>query len=80
MKIIIDIDEEMIKALEQGCFGAKYNMYDLVGCVMNGTPIDLDGLKDDMKSLRCGFPFGLDYLIECIKNRLGISIEGSDSE
>lgn len=39
MKLIIDIPEEMIKALEQGAFGAKYNMYDLVGCVMNGTPL-----------------------------------------
>lgn len=36
MKIVIDIPKEMHKALEQGSFGAKYNMYDLVGCVMNG--------------------------------------------
>jgi len=29
-----------------------------------------DGLLEDMKSLNCGFPFGLDYLISCIKKRL----------
>lgn len=29
----------MHKAFIQGSFGAKYNMYDLVGCVMNGTPL-----------------------------------------
>lgn len=40
MKLVIDIPEEMVKALEQGSFGAKYNMYDLVGCVMNGKPIE----------------------------------------
>lgn len=38
MKLIIEIPEEMIKAIEQGNFGAKYTMYDLIGCVMNGTP------------------------------------------
>lgn len=39
MKIVIDIPKEMILSLEQGSFGAKYNMYDLIGCVMNGTPL-----------------------------------------
>ena len=39
MKYVIDIPNEMHKALEQGSFGAKYNMYDIVGCVMNGTPL-----------------------------------------
>lgn len=36
MQIVIEIPKEMHKALIQGSFGAKYNMYDLVGCVMNG--------------------------------------------
>ena len=40
MKLIVDIPQEMITALEQGSFGAKYNMYDLVGCLMNGTPLE----------------------------------------
>lgn len=39
MKIVIDIPKEMIKSLEQGNFGAKYNIYDLVECLMNGTPL-----------------------------------------
>ena len=29
-----------------------------------------DRLLEDMKVLNCGFPYGLDYLIECIKKRL----------
>ena len=29
-----------------------------------------DGLLEDMKALNCGFPFGLDYLMSCIKKRL----------
>ena len=39
MKLIIEIPEGMVKALEQGCFGTKYSIYDLCGCVMNGTPL-----------------------------------------
>lgn len=39
MKIMIEIPKEMHKAFIQGSFGAKYSMYDLVGCVMNGTPL-----------------------------------------
>lgn len=46
MKLIIDIPKKMVKALEQGSFGIKYNMYDLVDCVMNGTPIEQE-LKDN---------------------------------
>ena len=39
MEIVIDIPDDMIKSLEQGNFGAKYNIYDLVGCLMHGTPL-----------------------------------------
>ena len=39
MQIVIDIPDDMIKSIEQGSFGAKYNTYDLVGCLMNGTPL-----------------------------------------
>ena len=39
MKLIIDIQKEMIISIAEGCFGAKYNMYDIVSCVMNGTPL-----------------------------------------
>lgn len=39
MKLMIDIPDDMIKSIEQGSFGAKYNTYDFVGCLMNGTPL-----------------------------------------
>ena len=39
MEIIVKIPDDMIKSLEQGSFGAKYNIYDLVGFLMNGTPL-----------------------------------------
>lgn len=39
MEIIVKIPDDMIKSLEQGNFGAKYNIYDLVGYLINGTPL-----------------------------------------
>lgn len=39
MEIVVKIPDDMIKSIEQGSFGAKYNIYDLVGCLMNGTPL-----------------------------------------
>lgn len=56
MKIVIDISDEMVKALEQGTFNTKYNMYDLVGLIMNGTVlpkghgdlVDKDRLLDEL--------------------------------
>lgn len=42
--------------------------------------IDLDGLKSDMKALNCGYPYGLDYLLDCLKKRLGITIAGAEME
>ena len=39
MKRIVDIPDEMIEAFKQGCFGAKYNMFDFVGYVLNGTEL-----------------------------------------
>lgn len=36
MELVVNIPEEIVTTLKQGSFGAKYNMYDLVGCVMNG--------------------------------------------
>lgn len=44
------------------------------------THIDLDGLKSDMKALNCGYPYGLDYLLDCLKKRLGITIAGAETE
>ena len=34
------------------------------------THIDLDGLKSDMKALNCGYPYGLDYLLDCLKKTI----------
>ena len=39
MEIVVKIPDDMIKSLEQGSFGAKYNIYDLVGFLMNGMPL-----------------------------------------
>ena len=39
MEIVVKIPDDMIKSLEQGNFGAKYNIYDLAGYLMNGTPL-----------------------------------------
>ena len=47
---------------------------------VTSTHIDLDGLKSDMKALNCGYPYGLDYLLDCLKKRLGITIAGAESE
>ena len=53
MKRVIEIDKDMTKALEQGNLGVKYNMYDLVGCVMNSISFDetLDKIKNDVRKL-----------------------------
>ena len=40
MKLIIDIPETMIQELKDGCFGVKHNVYELAGCIMNGTPLE----------------------------------------
>lgn len=54
MQIVIDIPKEMHKAFVQGSFGAKYNMYDLVGCVMNGTPLSDNATNGDV--IKAMFP------------------------
>lgn len=41
---------------------------------------DLEGLKKDMKALNCGYPYGLDYLLDCLKKRLGITIADIDKD
>ena len=53
MQIVIDIPEEMTKAIEQGSFGAKYNMYDIIGCVMNGVPLEkvLEDIKKEISEM-----------------------------
>lgn len=50
MKLIIDIPETMVQDLKDGCFGVQHNVYELVGCIMNGTP--LDDVKAEMQKVR----------------------------
>ena len=81
MQIVIDIPEETYKKI------CGYSLHHIDFCysddvailaIKNGTPLpqpfDLDGLKSDMKALNCGYPYGLDYLLDCLKKRLGITI------
>ena len=78
MQIVIDIAQNEYDALEK--LDAKY----LLHVIKDGTPLpqpfDLDGLKSDMKALNCGYPYGLDYLLDCLKKRLGITIIEADKE
>ena len=73
MQILIDVPEEEYNTGQLvhyfGCYSDKL---DLV--IYNGTPVDLEGLKSDMKALNCGYPYELDYLLDCLDKRLGITI------
>ena len=87
MQIVIDIPEETYKKI------CGYSLHHIDFCysddvailaIKNGIPLpqpfDLDGLKSDMKALNCGYPYGLDYLLDCLKKRLGITIIEADKE
>ena len=80
MKLIIDIHEKDYQSI----LNSGQVPYGVVCAIMNGTPLpepfDLEGLKTDMKSLMCGFPYGLDYLLDCLDKRLGITIIEADKE
>lgn len=82
ISLVIKIPEEQYRTLNaksQNDVVAVIDSALLIEAIKNGTPLlnnfDLEGLKQDMKALNCGFPYGLDYLLDCIKNRLGITIE-----
>ena len=73
MQLLIEISDkyyEMLKNTDDKNIG---NL--IFEAVKYGIPVDLEGLKQDMKALNCGYPYGLDYLCECLKNRLGIEQE-----
>ena len=76
-EFVIKISEETYKAT---CNGRIFpsDLEDVVIAIKNSTPIDLEGLKSDMKALNCGYPYGLDYLLDCLDKRLGITITGAD--
>ena len=76
MKLIIDIPEDIYKEWK---LEGKYCHHSYAQrLILNGAPIDLDGLKSDMKALNCGYPYGLDYLLDCLDKRLGITIAEAD--
>ena len=76
MQIVIEIPEREYKVICENYYVAVYACPNLLSnAIKNGKQIDLDGLKQDMKSIKCGYPYGLDYLLKCIENRLGIRLE-----
>lgn len=76
MQMVIDIPDIIYKQILK-----KHVSKETIARIFsNGTPIDLDGLKSDMKALNCGYPYGLDYLLECLNKRLGITIIEADKE
>lgn len=81
MKIVIDVPE---KVYNHFCRGCRFfdEVEEAIIAITEGTPLpqpfDLEGLKSDMKALNCGFPYGLDYLLDCLNRRLGIAIVEAD--
>ena len=90
IELVVKIPEEIYTHLlarykYQNTYDIGLSELDKVGVsIKNGTPLpqpfDLDGLKSDMKALNCGYPYGLDYLLDCLKKRLGITIIEADKE
>lgn len=84
MQIVIEIDENTYKARQRLVANQKRMVDNVDIAIANGTPLqdlyDLEGLKSDMKALNCGYPYGLDYLLDCLDKRLGITIIESDTE
>ena len=83
MKLLIELDEEYVKAIDKIKFlvGGRTDrklQLEIIKAIKNGKPLDLEGLKSDMKALNCGFPYGLDYLLDCLDKRLGITIIEAD--
>ena len=80
MQIVIRLTEDEYKKVKDGRAAVTV----MRNAIRNGVPLpqpfDLDGLKSDMKALNCGYPYGLDYLLDCLKKRLGITIIEADKE
>ena len=86
IELVIRIDEDTYKDIKKGKVYSSIRdvPQESVLAIANGTPLpkpfDLEGLKKDMKTLNCGYPYGLDYLLNCLKKRLGITITDADKE
>jgi len=77
MQILIDIPDRIHYGIEKGITVNGSSASQIVlDAVKNGTPIDLEGLKSDVKALNCDSSDGLDYyyLLDCLDKRLGIKI------
>lgn len=57
MQILVTIPDEFIQALKDGSYGAKYSMYALCGCIMNGTiiPENHGRIIDESKITSCNW-------------------------
>lgn len=84
MQIVIDIPESILNTIQADEMISREQLAVLQMHILNGTPLpqpfDLEGLKSDLKALNCGFPYGLDYLLDCLNRRLGITIIEADKE
>lgn len=82
MRLVIDIPEDIYQyVINTGTYG--HYRFNSAKAIKNGIPLldnfDLEGLKSDMKALNCGYPYGLDYLLDCLKKRLGITIADKEN-
>lgn len=83
IELVIKIDEDIAHGIKNGENDEPRNIVrgfqaTIADAIKNGKPLDLEGLKSDMKALNCGFPYGLDYLLDCLDKRLGITIIEAD--
>lgn len=77
MQVVIEIDENLYTRLFDNGINNYADAVDMAKAIRKGTPFDLEGLKSDMKALNCGYPYGLDYLLDCLNKRLGITLSES---
>ena len=85
MEIVVKIPDDMIKSLEQGSFGAKYNIYDLVWRLMNGTLLpkghgriaDIDKVLEEMKITRT---YDIPFVLGRVKPIIEADTESEDKE
>lgn len=82
MRLVIDVPEDIYQyVINTGTYG--HYRFNSAKAIKNGTPLpdnfDLEGLKSDMKALNCGYPYGLDFLLDCLKKRLGITIADKEN-
>lgn len=77
MQVVIEIDENLYTRLFDNGIDNYADAIDMARAIRKGTLFDLEGLKSDMKALNCGYPYGLDYLLDCLNKRLGITLSES---